>query len=232
MRLFVGLDLPWELRQRMAMLAGAGIPGARWVPQENYHVTLRFIGETPRYRGRGNRPRAGRAEGAGVHSDAGRCRHLRQGRPQQSLWVGVERNPTARPAAGQDRDGAAALRPGAGAAALPAAPDPGAAGRCARRRSSRALCRRTTCSAPTRCRLSISRCSVRCWARSRRCTRRRWNIPSASIVTVCNSERRIAAHRDAVHDPRLRRIIVDRKVLRAAIVPERQRAGLPAERGR
>ncbi len=49
MRLFVALDLPWELRQRLAMLSGAGIPGARWVPPENYHVTLRFIGETPGY---------------------------------------------------------------------------------------------------------------------------------------------------------------------------------------
>ena len=49
MRLFVGLELPWELRQRVAMLAGGGIPGARWVPPENYHVTLRFIGEAPRY---------------------------------------------------------------------------------------------------------------------------------------------------------------------------------------
>ncbi len=47
MRLFVALDLPWPLRQRMAMLSGAGIPGARWVPAENYHITLRFIGETP-----------------------------------------------------------------------------------------------------------------------------------------------------------------------------------------
>ena len=44
MRLFVGLDLPWTLKERLAVLAG-GIPGARWVPTENYHLTLRFIGE-------------------------------------------------------------------------------------------------------------------------------------------------------------------------------------------
>ena len=50
MRLFVGLDLPWEARERLAGLSGSGIPGARWVPIENYHLTLRFIGEVPPYR--------------------------------------------------------------------------------------------------------------------------------------------------------------------------------------
>ena len=49
MRLFVGLDLPWETKQQLASLAG-GIPGARWVPAENYHLTLRFIGEVPAHR--------------------------------------------------------------------------------------------------------------------------------------------------------------------------------------
>lgn len=48
MRLFVALDLPHATRQRLADLA-SGVPGARWVPPENYHVTLRFIGETPRH---------------------------------------------------------------------------------------------------------------------------------------------------------------------------------------
>ena len=44
MRLFVALDLPDALRARLAAMATA-IPGARWVPAENHHLTLRFIGE-------------------------------------------------------------------------------------------------------------------------------------------------------------------------------------------
>ena len=50
MRLFVGLDLPGELRALLAALAARRIPGARWVPPENYHMTLRFIGEAPAWR--------------------------------------------------------------------------------------------------------------------------------------------------------------------------------------
>jgi 2'-5' RNA ligase len=46
MRLFVALDLPHALRQSLADLA-VGLAGARWLPPENYHITLRFIGETP-----------------------------------------------------------------------------------------------------------------------------------------------------------------------------------------
>jgi 2'-5' RNA ligase len=43
-RLFVGLALPEEVRRRLSLLTG-GVPGARWDPPENYHITLRFIGE-------------------------------------------------------------------------------------------------------------------------------------------------------------------------------------------
>ncbi|MGA3004571.1 MAG: RNA 2',3'-cyclic phosphodiesterase [Acetobacteraceae bacterium] len=47
MRLFVALDMPWSVREQLAALSGTGIPGARWVPPENYHLTLRFIGDIP-----------------------------------------------------------------------------------------------------------------------------------------------------------------------------------------
>ena len=51
MRLFVALDLPHGLRERLAWMAG-GLPGARWVPPENYHVTLRFIGDVAGWQAR------------------------------------------------------------------------------------------------------------------------------------------------------------------------------------
>ncbi len=44
MRLFVAIALPDETRERLAGLQ-EGIPGARWVPAENLHLTLHFIGE-------------------------------------------------------------------------------------------------------------------------------------------------------------------------------------------
>jgi RNA 2',3'-cyclic 3'-phosphodiesterase len=92
MRLFVALDLPHALRQRLADLA-MGFSGARWVPPENYHITLRFIGETPRHTAEeidlalaGLRGRAFSLSLAGVGTldKAGRV---------AALWVGVERNP-------------------------------------------------------------------------------------------------------------------------------------------
>ena len=44
MRLFAAIRLPEAVRTELAGLAG-GLSGARWSPEENYHLTLRFIGE-------------------------------------------------------------------------------------------------------------------------------------------------------------------------------------------
>jgi 2'-5' RNA ligase len=42
--LFVAVDLPEDARDRLADLA-TGLPGADWVESEQYHLTMRFIGE-------------------------------------------------------------------------------------------------------------------------------------------------------------------------------------------
>ena len=43
-RLFTGLEIPAALGQSLSLLRG-GLPGARWIDPENYHITLRFIGD-------------------------------------------------------------------------------------------------------------------------------------------------------------------------------------------
>ncbi|MBW6400613.1 RNA 2',3'-cyclic phosphodiesterase [Roseomonas sp. HJA6] len=91
LRLFVALDLPPECRADLSALAGS-IPGAKWVPPDNYHLTLRFIGEIENWRAqevdhalaaiRGNAFDL-TLRGLGTFEKAGRI---------HSLWVGAERN--------------------------------------------------------------------------------------------------------------------------------------------
>jgi len=43
-RLFVALELPEAVRDRLVLLQG-GVPGARWAHDDQLHLTLRFIGD-------------------------------------------------------------------------------------------------------------------------------------------------------------------------------------------
>jgi RNA 2',3'-cyclic 3'-phosphodiesterase len=43
-RLFTALEIPTPLAFSLSLLRG-GLPGARWIDPENYHITLRFIGD-------------------------------------------------------------------------------------------------------------------------------------------------------------------------------------------
>ena len=43
-RLFTGLEIPSEIAHELSLLRG-GLYGARWIDVENYHITLRFIGD-------------------------------------------------------------------------------------------------------------------------------------------------------------------------------------------
>jgi RNA 2',3'-cyclic 3'-phosphodiesterase len=92
MRLFVALDLPDSVRERLASLAGS-LAGARWIPPENYHITLRFIGEAQAHVAEeidlaldGVRARSFNLEISGTGT------FVRNGRVT-ALWAGVARNP-------------------------------------------------------------------------------------------------------------------------------------------
>ena len=43
-RLFTGIEVPAEIRLALSAHRG-GLPGARWVDPDQYHMTLRFIGD-------------------------------------------------------------------------------------------------------------------------------------------------------------------------------------------
>lgn len=43
-RLFVALEIPRLTAMSLSLLRG-GLPGARWIDVENYHITLRFVGD-------------------------------------------------------------------------------------------------------------------------------------------------------------------------------------------
>jgi 2'-5' RNA ligase len=46
-RLFTGIEIPADIGERLSLLRG-GLPGARWIDKENYHLTLRFVGDVDR----------------------------------------------------------------------------------------------------------------------------------------------------------------------------------------
>lgn len=88
-RLFVALDLPETLRQRLSLMGG-GVPGARWQRPDQMHLTLRFIGEVepPLFAdicaalaGVTGAPFTTRLGGVGQFGD----------RKPRAIWAGVER---------------------------------------------------------------------------------------------------------------------------------------------
>ena len=93
MRLFVGLDFPWETKQLLGSLAG-GIQGARWVPPANYHLTLRFIGEMPAHRAEEIDQALAALRARGFPLGLTGVGTFAKGRQEKSLWLGVEKNPS------------------------------------------------------------------------------------------------------------------------------------------
>lgn len=90
-RLFIGLDFPVEIRERLSVMRG-GVPGARWTAPDNFHLTLRFVGDVSEdaaddcrdaFLGLHGRAFDLTLSGVGLFGDGGRPR---------VLWAGVERS--------------------------------------------------------------------------------------------------------------------------------------------
>jgi 2'-5' RNA ligase len=94
MRLFVALDMPWSVREQLAALSGVGIPGARWVPPENYHLTLRFIGGIPGHVARDVDDALLAIRARGFALTLVGMGTFAKGGVSNALWVGVERTPS------------------------------------------------------------------------------------------------------------------------------------------
>jgi 2'-5' RNA ligase len=92
MRLFVALALPENVRWQLRLLCG-GLPGARWVQPENFHLTLRFIGEVD-----GAEFHDIDAALAGIRAPrfslslAG-IGHFGSGNKLRSVWAGIDKQP-------------------------------------------------------------------------------------------------------------------------------------------
>jgi 2'-5' RNA ligase len=88
LRLFIALEIPEELREQLGGLR-RGLPGARWVPEQQFHLTLAFLGEVegPVF--------AAVKEGLhGVRSDPFEVELATAGRfpprgPAKVLWAGI-----------------------------------------------------------------------------------------------------------------------------------------------
>lgn len=90
-RLFVGLSLAADLRQRVAMLC-AGVPSAKWVEPESLHITLRFIGEVDEGVAQDIHDSLSTIHAKGFPLTLAGVGTFGSGRIPHSLWIGVERS--------------------------------------------------------------------------------------------------------------------------------------------
>ncbi len=91
-RLFIGIPLPETLRQRLTLMQ-AGVPEARWVPPENLHLTLRFIGEVEEPVAQDIHDALSRLNVAAFPLTLRGAGLFSAGKRPRALWIGVEENP-------------------------------------------------------------------------------------------------------------------------------------------
>jgi 2'-5' RNA ligase len=88
-RLFVAIDVPDIVRAKLASLK-TSIDGARWVPAEQIHLTLRFIGDAEAELERSIRGALRGVAAASFEIAVKGVGQFPKDRPARVLWVGVE----------------------------------------------------------------------------------------------------------------------------------------------
>jgi RNA 2',3'-cyclic 3'-phosphodiesterase len=91
-RLFVAIDLPEEQKAAVASVA-VPLPGARWVPTDQIHLTLRFIGEVDAGQFLGIKKGLERIKSPPFSLALRGVGHFPPGRHPKVLWVGLEQSP-------------------------------------------------------------------------------------------------------------------------------------------
>ena len=89
-RLFTAIEIPPDIATALEMMRG-GIEGARWIDRENYHITLRFVGEVD---GSLERDLVDALDGVRGNRMELRLKGVDHfgGRKPRALWAGVESN--------------------------------------------------------------------------------------------------------------------------------------------
>ncbi len=91
-RLFAALTLPEAAADALAPLRG-GVPGARWSPRENLHVTLRFLGDVDEALADDLDVELGRIAIEPFDIALAGVGAFGEGRDLHAIWAGVEANP-------------------------------------------------------------------------------------------------------------------------------------------
>ncbi len=90
-RLFIALDFPPSGPQRLAEICH-GLNGANWVPEDQYHLTLRFIGEVNEMDFENIHSSLGGLQANAFFLDIKGLGHFPLRGDPQVLWIGVAKN--------------------------------------------------------------------------------------------------------------------------------------------
>ena len=90
-RLFVAIEVPDAVRRMLGAMC-YGVPGARWVAEENLHLTLRFIGEVDNLQLDDIGHALARVRGPEFEMTLDSVGQFESRRQPRVLWVGVAPN--------------------------------------------------------------------------------------------------------------------------------------------